>query len=375
MYFLSDKYNFAAIVGPGGQRRRGFSGIAYTGGVVNNHWYYGTLIIDLDGVTFSPENMPILKDHDQQKILGYATKLSKENGVISIDGVFLDSSPEAQKVIEMADEGFPWQLSISIDLEQSESIPRGASALVNGQEIHGPLTAIRKAQIREVSFCAVGAVIGTTAAVFSNGPYQGLNYRENIPAKEGKIMPSSELAPKVNKGEPENKPGILDRDLALSTLSDEKKGLAEKNAKLEMERAGAISEAAELRALNKSLEFELSTLKDSLSKSQAEIQALREEKLKFTKETRTAVLAEDYKRLGVSFSASDESIAAVLAADETVFVAFRKTLGAINRVPAAPPKGAFESLTPPSPELDGPANFSLTDMAKARREQTNREVN
>ncbi|MDR1394578.1 MAG: hypothetical protein LBK52_00195 [Deltaproteobacteria bacterium] len=60
--------------------------------------------------------------------------------------------------------------------------------------------------------------------------------------------------------------GTLDRDLAIQTLSDEKNGFAAKCGALEAERAKLTAEAAELKGQVKSLNFELTALKDSLTK-------------------------------------------------------------------------------------------------------------
>jgi hypothetical protein len=259
----------------------------------------------------------------------------------------------------MADEGYPWQLSVHIVPDEIEKVHPNQEVTINGLNLIGPGHIFRKSSIREVSFCAVGADRGTNAVVFNIG---------GTPPKPNK--PDIKEGVKMNL----NDSGPVDRDLALKTLNDEKNNLAVKCSQLETEKASLIADAAELRNVKKSLEFELQTVKDSLARSQAEAQTLRDEKVTFTKASREAILVEDYKRLGVTFDAKNPEMAAVLVADEPVFQAFRLTLGAIQKAPVSPPEGAFKSVVPQLPD-DMDTKFSLAELAKSRRKANNVEVN
>jgi chromosome segregation ATPase len=149
-------------------------------------------------------------------------------------------------------------------------------------------------------------------------------------------------------------------------LSDEKGQFAARCSALEAEKGKLLAEAAESRAHNKTLSFELANVKESLERLRTENEELRRERSELAKASREAVLAEDCKRLGLSLKS--EALAAVVTADEAVFQAFRKTLGEIRRAPAEPPAGAFESLIQTTEENAFAAPPSLADKARARRD-------
>jgi hypothetical protein len=112
--------------------------------------------------------MPVLKNHNRDLILGYTTRFSLKDQVM-VEGTFLESSDEAKKVITMADEGYPWQMSLNAYSDEEQYLERNLTAEVNGQTVKGPIVICWKSTIREVSFCAVGADSGTNARVFSIG--------------------------------------------------------------------------------------------------------------------------------------------------------------------------------------------------------------
>ena len=39
----------------------------YSGKVIKNHWWWGNLAIDLDGLSFQSKKLPILADHDTKE--------------------------------------------------------------------------------------------------------------------------------------------------------------------------------------------------------------------------------------------------------------------------------------------------------------------
>ena len=310
-------------------------------------------MFDLEGVSFAPERMPVLRDHDPSKILGYTTGFSK-NGRLEVSGSFLEGSEEARSVAAMADEGYPWQLSVHIVPDLIHNLEPDEMSVVNGRIVNGPLAIFKKSAVREISFCAVGADRGTSATVFSVAP---ITHTEVV-MTQTKTTPEPDVGARPQGGE--------NRDLALKILSDEKGQFAARCAALEAEKGKLLAEAAESRAQSKSLSFELANVKESLERLRTENEDLRRERSELAKSSREAVLAEDCKRLGLSLKS--EALAAVVSADEAVFQAFRKTLGEIKRAPTEPPAGAFESLADFPPEEAFAATPSLAAMAKARRD-------
>ena len=41
--------------------------VVYSGGMIPNHWHWGNLAIDLDGIKFPKSKYPVLENHDTGK--------------------------------------------------------------------------------------------------------------------------------------------------------------------------------------------------------------------------------------------------------------------------------------------------------------------
>jgi regulator of replication initiation timing len=335
-YLVGDDPGLAA---PSGRGPRTFAGVAYSGGIVTDQSYWDAVAFDLDGLEFAPDRMPVLRDHDSTRIVGYTTGHSKA-GRLEVRGTLLEGSGEAAEVAGMADQGYPWQLSVHIVPDSVENLERGDSAVVNGRRMDGPLAIFRRSAVREVSFCAVGADRGTSATVFAVGE----NKHSEVVMTEKNVKPEPGV---------QTAPGGGDRDLAIKTLSDERTSFAARCRELESEKGKLLAEAAEIRAENKTLSFELSNLKDSLERARDELERLRAERSEFTRASRAVLLAEDYRRLGLEIDPDSKPMRAVLEADEAVFEAFRGSLAAVKRAPAEPPAGAFVNVSGNGPEEDG----------------------
>ncbi|MDR1871709.1 MAG: hypothetical protein LBS60_07290 [Deltaproteobacteria bacterium] len=163
---VSPELSFAQA-GKGPERVRTFQGIAYSGEEITDQWFWDSIYFDTQGIRFSPERMPVLKDHDSGQILGYTTGLQVVNNRLEVQGVFLNSSEKAQEVIKLADEGYPWQLSVNIKPDEVKNVDKHESILVNGKTVKGPTVVLSRSTIREISFCAVGADRGANATIFS----------------------------------------------------------------------------------------------------------------------------------------------------------------------------------------------------------------
>jgi len=139
------------------------TGTAYGGGIVN----YGgqRIVIDISS-TRTPEQCPVLLEHDREKRIGIAS-LSKDSHHIGLNGSLLKQSPLAQQIATDAQDGFPFELSIGIFNALSEPLPQGSSATVNGQSVQGPLNIYRNGIIREVSIVTLGADTTTHVAIFN----------------------------------------------------------------------------------------------------------------------------------------------------------------------------------------------------------------
>ena len=128
---------------------------AYNGGIIGQ--YFGSAIVDLEGVEFA-DTLAILWHHDTELPIGHSTSAKVEGNSIKVEGILSGDpeDPQVRKVIAMAKNGFPWQVSIGADIVKRESIDEGETALVNGVEHNGPLVIARKTLIYEVSFLPLG---------------------------------------------------------------------------------------------------------------------------------------------------------------------------------------------------------------------------
>lgn len=151
----------------GATRRRGFSGVAYSGAAVSEGW--GTPIaIDLATVRL-PENCPVLLSHEHDKRVGVC-RLAVAEWALACDGYLL-ANDAARELAADADDGFPWQLSVHAQPGSIEEIKAGTQAQVNGQTFTGPLLIFRHTSIRELSFTPTGVDSNTHARIWSASPH------------------------------------------------------------------------------------------------------------------------------------------------------------------------------------------------------------
>jgi hypothetical protein len=143
--------------------------VGYTGGVIENHWYWDDLVIDLTGVKLASKTTPILEDHETSKKIAFSKKVNiDENGIVPDPEktVFLDTK-EALEFIENSKRGFPYQSSIRGMPSIVERVADGESTEVNGFTLKGPGSVWRKCELKEISVCVFGWDSKTQASAFS----------------------------------------------------------------------------------------------------------------------------------------------------------------------------------------------------------------
>jgi len=144
-----------------GKKKRTFSGTAYSGEVITDHWYWDRIIFDLDSMQLKGR-IPALLEHRSSQRAGAITGLTVSGDLMS--------NEFGTQVAQDSDDGFPWQMSVRIDPSAIEEIQAGSSVSVNGKSHQGPITVFRGGRIREVSFCALGADDNTNAVAASHAP-------------------------------------------------------------------------------------------------------------------------------------------------------------------------------------------------------------
>ncbi|WP_151800728.1 hypothetical protein [Acinetobacter junii] len=152
-----------------GKKKRTFSGVAYSGEVITDHWYWKQVIFDLDSMQIKGR-IPALLEHSSYQRAGAieSHSISYETG-LTVSGILLSNEFGAQ-VASDSDDGFPWQMSVRIEPSSIDEIQAGNTVTVNGKLLHGPITVFRGGRIREVSFCALGADENTMAVAASHNP-------------------------------------------------------------------------------------------------------------------------------------------------------------------------------------------------------------
>lgn len=152
-----------------GKKKRTFSGVAYSGEVITDHWYWKQVIFDLDSMQIKGR-IPALLEHSSYQRAGAIEShaISYESG-LTVSGILL-SNEFGTQVATDSDDGFPWQMSVRIEPASIDEIQAGNTVTVNGKLLHGPITVFRGGRIREVSFCALGADENTMAVAASHNP-------------------------------------------------------------------------------------------------------------------------------------------------------------------------------------------------------------
>ncbi|MDO3665329.1 hypothetical protein [Acinetobacter higginsii] len=149
-------------------KKRTFTGVAYSGEVIQGHYYWGDVIFDLDTIQMKTP-LGALIDHDTGRRAGVVRNFTKDNqGGLKVSGDLL-SNKNGQEVAQDSDEGYPWEMSVYIVPGSIEEVDRG-EVVVNGKTLKGPITIFRNGVIREVSFCALGADDNTSAVAASHTP-------------------------------------------------------------------------------------------------------------------------------------------------------------------------------------------------------------
>ncbi|WP_336936512.1 hypothetical protein [Acinetobacter beijerinckii] len=162
-------------------KKRTFTGVAYSGEVIQGHYYWGDVIFDLDTIQMKTP-LGALIDHDTGRRAGVVRNFTKDNqGGLKVSGDLL-SNKNGQEVAQDSDEGYPWEMSVYIVPGSIEEVDRG-EVEVNGKTLKAPITIFRNGVIREVSFCALGADDNTSAVAASHTPKQ-FNKQEDTDVTE-----------------------------------------------------------------------------------------------------------------------------------------------------------------------------------------------
>jgi phage head maturation protease len=149
-----------ALAAETGQAPR-FRMLAYTGAEITRA--YGKAIGDLSGIHV-PEKLPILLNHDENAVVGYADKAEVTARGLELSGPIIDSEPAGQRVVNLSRKGFPLTASIGFRIEHVERVEEGKTARCNGRDVAGPAAIWRKGALFESSFVTANPADKNTSA-------------------------------------------------------------------------------------------------------------------------------------------------------------------------------------------------------------------
>lgn len=217
--------------------------VVYSGGIILDHWYWGNLAIDLEGLSFPKKKFPILEDHQTDKKIAFTNK-PIINGNLRIDPskvTFVDTEA-SQEFRRLSKEGFPYESSMFAQPTSIERIEKAESAEVNGIKLTGPGTVWRKAIFKEASVCVFGYDSNTHSQTFKDDTLEittevcsTFEEELNIKQREVKNMDINELKekhPELFQEITDNVREKLTTELT-GKFNQEKKDLEDKNKDLE----------------------------------------------------------------------------------------------------------------------------------------------
>jgi phage head maturation protease len=143
-----------------------FTATAYTGIPMRLTGFGAPVVVDLKGIKPRGSQLPVLRNHDDNRLVGHTVELAITEQGVSVAGVISGAGADASEVIQAAKNGFAWQISIGAQPTAAlQSIAKGQSVTVNGRTFVGPILIARAATLSEISFVPSGADANTSAAI------------------------------------------------------------------------------------------------------------------------------------------------------------------------------------------------------------------
>lgn len=203
------------------KKQRTFSGIAYSGEPITDHWYWDRVIFDLASMQIKGR-IPALLDHRASQRAGAINEHKIDNSTgLSVSGVLM-SNEFGTQIAQDSDDGFPWQMSVRIEPGSIENVQAEQTVTVNGKTYQGPIAVFRGGRIREVSFCALGADDNTNAVAASHKPKSFTQEDTNVTELEQANARIKELEGQVTGLQDQNKQFAADkREAEIAALATE----------------------------------------------------------------------------------------------------------------------------------------------------------
>ena len=140
VFYLSQKLETESIV------KGELTGLAYSGSTIPYFMGYQNFIVDISTTTVAKAKTPLFRDHNPSLVVGHGKVTLTENDV-QIVGKISKKTANGLEVIDLAEEGLEWEMSIGVF--------EGVVEEVTNDEINGVMVehgwALRNGIIREES--------------------------------------------------------------------------------------------------------------------------------------------------------------------------------------------------------------------------------
>lgn len=156
------------------KKKNTFRIVGYSGGIIKDHWFWGNVAFDLNGIKFAKSRIPVLEEHIRGVRIGFTNRKEISDKVI-VEGPFLDND-NAQKLRADMLKGFPMEASLLVMPLSVEHVKEDTSVKVNGLKLKGPGSVFRKSNILEVSMCVFGADSNTKSSAYADNDNQKVKF-------------------------------------------------------------------------------------------------------------------------------------------------------------------------------------------------------
>jgi hypothetical protein len=135
------------------------------------HWFWGRVVHDLEGMQLSKPRIPIDYVHDPKEVIGYLNKFDTETGALVTRGALVPfkESDRATEIIHKQSLGVPYEASINFggDGIKVQEIAEDEVTEVNGRKFEGPGIVVREWPLRGVAIAPYGADANTESTVLA----------------------------------------------------------------------------------------------------------------------------------------------------------------------------------------------------------------
>lgn len=152
------------------KRLPSFSAVAYTGGPVQLPGFSQTAVLDFKGLTIDRLQIPVFLGTDPERVVGMTDAIAIDRAGLVVGGVITGEGADAQEVVSQAKNGFRWKSYTLVRTEATEFLQSGSNVTINGREVSGPLTIVRRATLKAIALHPIGNDLDATALIQAIGP-------------------------------------------------------------------------------------------------------------------------------------------------------------------------------------------------------------